>query len=83
VAAIWLAGTTLLAPRAWTQGTGWAILLLAASGYAPQLSVQAFLSLIAIYLLAGALRQQVAKNTLESPTRLPFVTTAHHQLSKA
>jgi hypothetical protein len=61
-AAIWLVGTTLLAPRAWTQGAGWAILLLAAGGYAPQLSVQAFFSLVALCLLAGVPRCQTVKN---------------------
>jgi hypothetical protein len=80
-AAIWLAATTLLAPRAWTQGAGWAILLLAAGGYAPQLSAQAFFSLLALCLLAGLPRQQTTKNRVEPHTSYPFVTTAHHQLS--
>jgi hypothetical protein len=71
-AAIWLAGITLVAPRAHTRGIGWAILLLAAGGYAPQLSAQAFLSLIAIYLLTGTIRQQRIKETPELHPNLLF-----------
>ncbi len=79
--AIWLAAATLLAPRVWTQGTGWAILLLAAGGYAPQLSAQAFLGLIALYLLAGGVGQSAAKNRSAARPNLPFVTPAQHQPS--
>ncbi|MCC6168439.1 MAG: hypothetical protein IT329_14545 [Caldilineaceae bacterium] len=52
--ALGLAGVAVL--RRWRRGdqtTAWAILLLAASGYAPQLSTQLFLGLIALWLLQG------------------------------
>jgi hypothetical protein len=48
---LWLAGTTILAATGRSSAAGWAILLLAAGGYAPQFSVQIFLSLIGLWLL--------------------------------
>jgi hypothetical protein len=54
VVALWLAGVTVLyAPQ---QGdlAGWAIIMLLAGGFAPQLSIQAFLGLIALWLLVNA-----------------------------
>jgi hypothetical protein len=74
--AICLAAVTLLSPRARLGGAGWAILLLAAGGYAPQLSVQAFLSLVALYLLTGAIRQQATEVTPEPIPTLPIMDTA-------
>jgi hypothetical protein len=49
---VWLASVTVI--RSAQQGTaaGWVILLLAAGGYAPQLSTQAFLGIIALWLIA-------------------------------
>lgn len=67
-AAIWLACVTLAAPHVMSDGIGWAILLMAAGGYAPQLSVQAFLGLIALYLLTGALRRETVKYVPEPCT---------------
>jgi hypothetical protein len=60
--AVWLAGVTLVAPRARMYSISWVILLLAAGGYAPQLSAQAFLSLIALHLLTGAIRQKATRD---------------------
>jgi hypothetical protein len=48
---LWVAGTTILAATGRQSTAGWAILLLAAGGYAPQFSVQIFLSLIGLWLL--------------------------------
>ena len=50
---LWLFGATLLA--LWRQGSpsAWALLLLAAGGYAPQLSSQVFYSLIGLWLLSA------------------------------
>jgi hypothetical protein len=50
---LWLAGTTILAASGRSSAAGWAILLLAAGGYAPQFSVQIFLSLIGLWLLTS------------------------------
>jgi hypothetical protein len=49
---LWLTGVTVI--RALRQGNvaGWAILLLMAGGYAPQLSTHAFLGLLAQWMLA-------------------------------
>lgn len=49
---LWLAGVTVVVSMRQKSLAGWAILLLAAGGYAPQLSTQIFLSLIAVWLLA-------------------------------
>ncbi len=49
---LWLAGVTVIATLRRGSLAGWAILLLAAGGYAPQLSAQAFLGLIGLRLLA-------------------------------
>lgn len=52
---LWLSGVTVI--QAWRQdhAAGWAILLLMAGGYAPQLSVHAFLGLTAQWILASPL----------------------------
>jgi len=49
---LWLAGLTAMASLRRGDPAGWAILLLAAGGYAPQLSTQIFLGLVALWLLA-------------------------------
>lgn len=54
VAALWLAGVTVLATWHSNPLLANAILLLAAAGYAPQLSSQLFCALIALWLLAQA-----------------------------
>jgi hypothetical protein len=53
VASLWLAGVAVLASVRRGDPAGWAILLLAASGYAPQQSHQVFIGLIAFWLLAA------------------------------
>jgi hypothetical protein len=59
IAALWLAGFTVLSTlQQGKQWVGWTILLLAAGGYAPQISVHAFLGLIALWLLASAPESQ-------------------------
>lgn len=52
-ASLWLAGTAAMASLHRRDSVGWAILLLVAGGYLPQLSTQAFLGLMALYLLAS------------------------------
>jgi hypothetical protein len=54
---LWLAGVTALAARRRREPAGWSVLLLLAGGYAPQLSTQAFLGLIALWLLAAPVLQ--------------------------
>jgi hypothetical protein len=53
-ASLWLAGVTVLFSLRQDGQAAWAILLLAAGGYAPQLSLQVFLSIIALWLLASS-----------------------------
>jgi hypothetical protein len=48
---LWLAGVTFLTVHKTEEQIGWAILLLAAGGFTPQLSAQANLSLLALWLL--------------------------------
>ena len=48
---LWAAGVTAIHCLMRGQAAGWAVLLLAAGGYAPQLSAQAFLGLLALWLL--------------------------------
>jgi hypothetical protein len=57
VAALCLAGVTILVSLRTNPQVAWAILLLAAGGYAPQLSSQAFFDLVALALLAAPIRQ--------------------------
>ncbi len=49
---LWLFGVTFLALRRLKHPVAWALLLLAAGGYAPQLSSQAFFGLIGLSLFA-------------------------------
>jgi len=49
---LWLAGVTVIASLRRGDSAGLAVLLLIAGSYAPQLSTQAFLGLIALWLLA-------------------------------
>jgi hypothetical protein len=68
VLALWLAGVTVL--HALQQGdlAGWAVILLLAGGFAPQLSIQAFLGLIALWLLVNAAgpREQPIQEEVEA-----------------
>jgi len=54
---LWLSGVVVIA--SWRSGepTGWALLLLAAGGYAPQLSSGAFFGLVGLILLCRAIPQ--------------------------
>ncbi len=61
VLSLWLAGVTAATALRRNEPAGWAILLLAAGGYTPQLSTQAFLGLIALWLLAGGARREVER----------------------
>jgi hypothetical protein len=56
---LWLAGVTVIVALRRGDPVGWAILLLLSGGYAPQLSLQAFLGLIALWLLAEAAQRPV------------------------
>jgi hypothetical protein len=49
---VWLMGVTFLASLRRAENISWAVLLLIACGYAPQLSAQLFLGLMALWLLA-------------------------------
>ncbi|HEY4722682.1 MAG TPA: hypothetical protein VII92_12590, partial [Anaerolineae bacterium] len=49
---VWLASVTVITSAERGTIAGWAVLLLAAGGYAPQLSTQAFLGLIALWLIS-------------------------------
>jgi hypothetical protein len=48
---LWAAGATAIDCLRRGQAAGWVVILLAAGGYAPQLSAQAFLGLFALWLL--------------------------------
>lgn len=50
-ASLWLAGVVVLRSRQRGDARGWALLMLMAGGYAPQLTSQLFLGLIALWLL--------------------------------
>ncbi len=52
--ALWLAGVTVIHTLRRGDPAGWALLLLAAGGFAPQMSVQAFMGVIALWLLVDA-----------------------------
>lgn len=71
---LWLAGVTATTALRRKEPAGRAILLLAGGGYAPQLSTQAFLGLIALWLLAGGVKREgervclVRESFLEVPS---------------
>jgi hypothetical protein len=52
--ALWLASVTVIQSLRRGEAAGWAVLLLAAGGYAAQMSSQAFLGLIALWVLMRA-----------------------------
>jgi hypothetical protein len=62
VAALWLAGVTVLAAWESHPAVAYAVLLLTAAGYAPQLSSQLFCALAALWLLAQTMQPAVAMN---------------------
>jgi hypothetical protein len=59
---LWLGSVVVIATLRRGGLTGWALLLLAAGGYAPQLSTQVFLGLIALWLLASSERSPVTSS---------------------
>ena len=48
---LWLCGTLVIGSFGRRESIGWALLLLAASGYTPQLSTHLFIGLIAVWLI--------------------------------
>jgi hypothetical protein len=75
-AGLWLAGVTVIVAIRRGDPAGWAILLLLSGGYAPQLSLQAFLDLIALWLLAEAAVRPVSQVTEQRSGQL--VVAAQH-----
>lgn len=59
---LWLGGVVVIASLRRGGHTGPALLLLAAGGYAPQLSTQVFLGLIALWLLASSEKSLVTSS---------------------
>ncbi len=59
--ALWLAGVTIILALQRGDPAGWALLLLAAGGYAPQLNIQAFFGIVALWLLSSGNTGQVKK----------------------
>ena len=51
---LWLASAVVIASLRRGDSVGWALLLLAAGGYAPQMSMQVLLGLVALWLLTPA-----------------------------
>jgi len=76
-AAIWLAGVVVINALRLDNPAGWAILLFAAGGYAPQLNIHAFLGLIALWLLVnspGSNPQPILAETVHSSnSRAPVI----------
>lgn len=70
--ALWLAGVVILDTLQQGHPAGMAILLLAAGGFAPQMSIQAFLGFIAMWLLvnsAGCVPDPLAQTELQHSPR--------------
>jgi hypothetical protein len=67
---LWLAGVTVLVALRRGDPVGWAVLLLLSGGYAPQLSLQAFLGLIALWLLAEAAQPRAIQESEQRSLRL-------------
>jgi hypothetical protein len=69
---IWLVGVAMI--QAWRYGNlvGWAILLLVVSGYAAQINTQAFLGLIAVWLLLIIGRQEETEERLAQTENKPI-----------
>jgi len=67
---LWLAGVTLLRVRKTEEPIGGAIVLLAAGGFAPQLSAQANLALLALWLLTTPAVQAVDHPISQDPEEI-------------
>jgi len=74
-ASLCLAGVTVVVSLGGDRMVAWAILLLAAGGYAPQLTSQAFLGLIALWLLLSRATQADPLSVAAPQTEPPIVTT--------
>ena len=71
---LWLVSVAAIVSLRRGDPAGWAILLLVAGGYAPQLSAQLFLSLIALWLLAPPVTQPaVAPQTTPQDALYPSI----------
>lgn len=70
VAALWLAGVTVINALRVGEPAGFAVLLLAAGGMAPQLSTQAFLGIAALWLLLNPDGYLIARRN-SKPGHLP------------
>jgi hypothetical protein len=73
---LWLCGVIAIGSIRRGQPIGWALLMLAAGGYAPQLSTHAFLGLIALWLMSDGLAQRATtakdERTVLSVTARPL-----------
>jgi len=65
--ALLLACVTVITCLRRGEPAGWALILLAAGGYAPQLSYQAFLGIVAMWLLAGSIVETQSESRRETP----------------
>ena len=70
---LWLTAVTVLKSLKQSDLAAWVILLLAAGGYAPQLSTHAFLGIVALWLLLPAAPQPA----LDRPVYLESVPTSN------
>jgi hypothetical protein len=66
---LWLVGVTVILALRRENAAGWAILLLMAGGYTPQLSTHAFLSLVALWALASPISPPATSHTTRSFAR--------------
>ena len=67
---VWAATIAILKAMREKGSLGWGILLLAAGGYASQLSAQSFYGLIAVWILVACHAKKVSTST--EPTPLPY-----------
>ena len=76
VLALWLAGVTVINALRKGYAAGWATLLLVAGGYAPQMSIQAFLGLIALWILLNSSNSDpAAGSSVSSPSTAPVLAS--------
>jgi hypothetical protein len=76
---LWLATATVITSMRRGEAAGWAILMLAAGGYAPQFSTHVFLSLTALWLLASPPERAAQVADVGLAPRPPLPT--HNRLS--
>jgi len=69
---LWLASAVVIVSLRRGDAEGWALLLLAAGGYAPQLSTQALLGLAGLWLLNSAPDSQPGAGTSLQPASQPI-----------